>query len=143
MGTDTWIYDGTLRFDKPVILKSKIVTRGSFLCAAASLLEGNVKAGGDVSIGADSIVNGELTARGDLQLGANCLFTSDLSAGVTMRVSAGTRGYRDGSPVQATAGTAIELESNVLIRGELRSGAGVRHRSIAPTRDQELMLANA
>jgi predicted acyltransferase (DUF342 family) len=143
LGKDTWAYDGTLRFDRPVILKSKLVIRGSFHCAAASLLEGGVKAGGDVSIGAHSILNGQVTARGDLTLGVNCLFSGDLSAGVELRLAAGTRGFRDGAPVALTSGAAMHWEDNVLVRGEVHSGAGIRQQSAASARESYLALANA
>lgn len=143
LGKNTWIYDGSLKLDKPVILKSKLVTRGSLYCAAASLLDGDIRAGGDVNIGADSIVNGSVTARGDVTLEANCLFSGDLSGGVTVTLGAGARGYRDGGPVILTSGAAMHLEGNVLVRGELRSGAGIRQRSAAGARKSHLVLANA
>jgi predicted acyltransferase (DUF342 family) len=143
LGNDTWIYDGALRFEKPVILKSKLVTRGSFLCAGASLLEEEVNAGGDIFIGANSIVNGNLSSKGDLRLDKNCLFSGDLSAGVTVTLETGTRGYRDGAPVVVSSGAALYLANNVLVRGEMQTGAGVRHRVGRGDCDRDLVLANA
>lgn len=78
LGADTWVYDGSLHLPQPVLLTSKLVVRGSFVCPPSSLLEDDVKCGGSLRIGAGSLCRGNLISRGEARRQEECLFSGDL-----------------------------------------------------------------
>ena len=118
LGADTWIYEGTLHLQRPILLRAKLVVRGSFVCPGGSLLEDDVKAGGSIRLGPGSISRGHLTARGDVLLERDCLFEGRISAGLSVRLSSGVRGFGS-DPVEVAAVEKIHLEPNVVVRGTL------------------------
>lgn len=126
LGAETWVYDGSLRFPMPVLLKGKLVVRGSFSCPPGSLLEGDVKSGASIRVGVGSICRGFLTARGDLTLDEHCVFEASLRAGLTLRLCSGVRGFRQGQPVEAASAQHLVLEPNVIVRGRLSAASGIR-----------------
>jgi hypothetical protein len=126
LGGETWLYEGHLHLPMPVLLRAKLVVRGSFRCPAGSLLEDDVKAGGTLEVGPASVCRGNLTAHGELTLAEDCLFEGELRGAGLVRLSSGTRGFREHGPVLVTAGRALVLEPDVMVRGRLMSaGAGV------------------
>ena len=142
LGAETWVYEGSLSLTEPLLLRAKLVVRGSFSCPAGSLLEDDVKAGGDITVGANSICGGHLTAAGELSLAANCLFSGDVSAGLSARLGSGVRGFRQGGPVRVSATARILLGPNVLVRGELRSPRQVLYSHPETLSSLDLLLAH-
>jgi hypothetical protein len=142
LGAETWVYDGSLNLSRPLILKSKLVVRGSLACPAGSLIEDDLKAGGDIQIGRGSIVNGVVSARGNLALAQHCLFSDDLSAGMKLRLGEGVRGFRQGAPVTVSAGASIQLDANVIVRGDLRATGGIRQERPRIAGGLDLLLAH-
>ncbi len=124
LGSDTWVYDGSLSLPSPVWIKSKLVVRGSFSCSAGSLIEDDIKCGGSLHIGGGSVMRGNLTARGELTLDADCLFEGSLQAGLLLRLCSGVRGFRQGAPVEVSAAEKIILEPNVVVRGHVAGAQG-------------------
>ena len=143
LGADTWVYDGSLQFTSPVLLRTKLLVRGSFRCAGGSLLDDDVKTGGDLTIGSASMVHGHLTAKGNLTLGAGCYFSGDIRAGLNLRMRSGVRGFRRGGPVIADCDGRVQLEPGVLIRGYLKSSQAVRACAAEPAGGLDLLLAEA
>jgi hypothetical protein len=141
LGADTWVYDGSLHLPQPVLLTSKLVVRGSFVCPPSSLLEDDVKCGGSLRIGAGSLCRGNLISRGELTLEEECLFSGDLDAGTLLRLSAGVRGFREGGPVSVTSRDRLLLEPNVVVRGHIRAEAGARATQPAVEGGLSLLLA--
>lgn len=143
LGADTWLYDGSLQFTSPVLLRTKLVVRGSFRCAAGSLLDDDVKAGGDITIGTGSMVHGHLTAKGNLTLGAGSYFAGDLRAELTLRLRTGVRGFRQGSPVQVTCAGRLMMEPGALVRGYIKSAQMARACAAEAPAGLDLLLAEA
>lgn len=121
LGTETWVYDGSLSLPFPVLCRARLVVRGSFICPPGSLLEDDVKAGGSIRLGKGSVANGNLSARGELTLDEDCLFSGNLRAGLALRLRSGVRGYSAAGPVEVRAQEQIHVEPNVVIRGRLAS----------------------
>ena len=121
LGADTWVYEGSLHFPVPVVLRAHLVTKGAFACPGGSLLEGDVKAGGALNVGPGCVSKGNLTAQGDLVLGAGSVFQGNLRGRQMVRLSTGVRGLRAGGPVEVRAGGALMVEGNVMVRGSLSS----------------------
>lgn len=143
LGADTWLYDGSLQFTAPVLLRTKLVVRGSFRCAANSLLEDDIKTGADLTIGTRSIANGQLTAKGNLTLGAGTWFSGDLRAELNMRLRSGVRGFRQGGPVHVECTGRIQLEPGALIRGSIKSAQTARACAAGEPSGLDLLLAEA
>ena len=103
LGAETWVYDGDLCGPWRLWLRAHLVVRGSFCCAANSLLDGDVKAGGALSIGDGTVVRGNLSAAGDLGIGVGCVFQGDIQGQQRVRLGSGVRGFRAGGPVAVDA----------------------------------------
>lgn len=125
LGAETWIYDGDLCGPWRLWLRAHLVVRGSFCCAANSLLDGDVKAGGALSVGNGTLVRGNLSAAGDLVIGAGCVFQGDIQGQQRVQLGSGVRGFRAGGPVAVGAAGELLLEENVTIRGSLESGSRI------------------
>lgn len=141
VGLETWVYDGSLNLPQPVLLTSKLVVRGSFVCPPGSLLEDDLKCGGTIRVGAGSICRGNLISRGELTLEEECLFSGDIEAGTILRLCSGVRGFRESGPVQVSSRDRLLLEPNVVVRGQLRSEAAVRATETALDGGLSLLLA--
>jgi len=126
LGEETWVYEGNLNLRLPLLLRAKLVVRGWFRCVAGSLLEEDVKSGGTLHVGAGSICRGDLISLSGLTLDEGCLFAGRLKARGELRLCAGVRGFRRDGPVEVASGAAAILEPNVVVRGRLSAGAGVR-----------------
>ncbi len=123
---ETWYYDGNLTFPFPLLLRGNLVVKGLFRCSANSLLEFDVKSGGSLHVGAGSICRGQLTSLADMVLGDGCLFSGSLKARASLRLCSGVRGFRRGTPVEAETNGTLHFEPNVVVRGHLTGGGGVR-----------------
>jgi hypothetical protein len=124
MGDDTWLYDGSLHFPVPLVLRSKLVVRGAFWCPGGSLLEDDIKSGQWLEIGAGSLCNGNLSAIGDLVLDEDCLFSGALRASRDIRLCSGTRGFRESGAVRVSAARRVIFEPNVVVRGVVLAQTG-------------------
>ena len=143
LGADTWVYDGSLQFTAPVLLRTKLVVRGSFRCAGGSLLDDDVKTGGDLTVGGGSMVHGHLTAMGNLTIGASCYFSGDIRAGLSLRMRGGVRGFRRGGPVMIDCAGRVQMEPGVMIRGYLKSSQAIQACAAEPAGGLDLLLAEA
>jgi len=141
LGAETWVYDGSLHFPMPLVLRAKLVVRGSFSCPPGSLIEEDVKAGGNIRLGEGSICNGHLTSRNELTLEGDCLFEGNLKAGTLLRLAGGVRGFRRDGPVEVETGDRLILEPNVVVRGRLSAGSAVRSSQPEIEGGLELLLA--
>jgi hypothetical protein len=125
LGAETWVYDGSLHLTAAVLLRAKLVVRGSFTCPAGSLIEDDIKAGATMRLGAGTIARGNLTTRGEMVLEEGCLFEGSLKAGLSLTLKSGVRGFKNGSPVKVQAREQIALEPDVIVRGRIESGTRV------------------
>jgi len=125
MGGNTYLYNGNLHLSAPLHLRAAFVVRGDFSCPKESLLEFDLKASGSINIGSASVVKGNLVAGGDVVLMPNTYFQGLLHAGGAMRLSRGVRGLRETLPVAAYAAGVMTVESNVVVNGKLASGQRV------------------
>ncbi len=125
MGPQTWVYNGDLHLEKPLILHAKLVVDGSFSCPAHSRLEDDVRSANSIHTGPNSVIGAQLIARTDLVLGPGCVFHSGLRAGKTLRLCRGVVGGKHGSTVEVSACGSLMLESGVVIRGKLSAGGKV------------------
>jgi hypothetical protein len=121
LDAETWFYDGSLDFVSPLELRGHLVVRGSFRCAAGSLLEADVKAGAALDVGGGSLARGHLTSLAALSLGEQTYFSGNLQAGGDISLGPGTRGFHPSMPVRLEARGEILAGPGVVLRGEARS----------------------
>ena len=125
LGADTWIYDGSFSLTAPIILQAHLVTERAFSCPAGSLLEADVKSGGELSVGSRSVCKGVLTAAGDLVMGPGSVFQNHISSKQMVLLATGVHGLRADGPVDVHAGGNLLMEGDVLVRGRLQSNSQV------------------
>ncbi len=121
LSEDCWIYEGDLQLKSALRLKTKLVVKGQFSCAAGSVLEGDVKARGSLHVGPASVCRGNLIADGAISLGAGTHFQGIVHAGKTLRLCWGVRGIGRDGDVVAYSGDSLTIENNVVVRGKLVS----------------------
>ena len=117
----TWFYDGSLHIAAPIDLRRHLVVRGSFTCAAGSVIEGDVKAGAGLYVGPESIVRGHLISMGSLDLGAATYFSGNLQASGDIELGDGVRGFSERGAVRVDCRGTLRCGAQVLIRGEARA----------------------
>jgi predicted acyltransferase (DUF342 family) len=125
LSADCWIYDGHLRLQRPVRLKSDLIVRGDFEVPAGSILEGSVKARGSLRVGAHSRCRGNLVAGGAVTLENGTSFEGIIYAGGTIRLASGVRGVANRHAVAVYAGETVLLAPNVILQGKAAAGVAV------------------
>ena len=121
LDAETWFYDGSLDFVSPLELRGHLIVRGSFRCAAGSLLEADVKTGAALDVGGGSLVRGHLTSLAALTLGGQTYFSGNLQAGGDLSLAGGTRGFHPSTPVRLECRGELLAGAGVVLRGEARS----------------------
>jgi hypothetical protein len=121
LDAETWFYDGSLDFASPLELRGHLIVRGSFRCAAGSLLEADVKTGAALDVGGGSLVRGHLTSLAALSLGGQTYFSGNLQAGGDISLAAGTRGFHPTMPVRLECKGEMLAGAGVVLRGEARA----------------------
>lgn len=126
LGSDAWIYNGSLRLRIPLRLSTKLIVRGDCVCPPGSVLGQDLKATGQLAIGDGSECRGNLVAGKSVYLGPYVQFKGMIHAGAAVLLSHGVRGAAEGSLVAAHAGASLYVESGVTIRGKLSAAKQVR-----------------
>ena len=127
LGSDAWIYDGTLRPRISLRLAAKLVVKGDCICPPGSVLEHDLKATGSLTIGEDSECRGNLIAGKAILLGSNVRFAGVIHAGGDVLLSRSVRGGTAGGTFVAVyAASSLYLESDVTVRGKLSAGMQVK-----------------
>lgn len=126
LGSECWIYAGSLRPNAPVHLIAQLVVKGDCSIPAGSLLEDNLKASGELFIGAGSECKGNLVSEKSLGIGPGVHFARVIHADGEILLSNGVRGESAEGPVAVDAGSWLYVELGVTVRGKLSSGERVR-----------------
>jgi predicted acyltransferase (DUF342 family) len=125
LGADSWLYKGDLHLLSALRLKTKLVVKGKCDLPAGSILEEDLHADRSLHVGANSVCRGNLIAGGDILLASGCRFAGLIHADGSVRLSQGTRGFKDDGMVVAYAGEILEVERDVAIKGKLAAGGRV------------------
>ena len=125
LGVDSWLYKGDLHLLSALRLKTKLVVKGKCDLPAGCVLEADIHADRSLHIGANSVCRGNLIAGGDILLSPGCRFAGLIHADGSVRLSQGTRGFKDDGMVVAYAGEILEVEKDVAIKGKLAAGGRV------------------
>jgi len=120
MSEDTWIHEGDLVLQEPMLVAGKLIVRGGFTAAAGTVLQDDVKATGDIQVGSGSVCKGSLVADGNIDIGPGTRFERAVYAAGTLKVRSGARGEGP-APVAAFARSTVFLEDGILIRGRVSS----------------------
>lgn len=126
LGSECWIYVGSLRPRMPVHLTAQLVVKGDCSIPAGSLLDNDLKASGDLFIGAGSECKGNLISEKVLGVGPSVHFGGILHADGEILMGYGVRGESVEGPVAVDAGSWLYVEQGVTVRGKLSSGERVR-----------------
>jgi predicted acyltransferase (DUF342 family) len=126
LGSECWIYAGSLRPRMPVHLTAQLVVKGDCSIPAGSVLENDLKASGDLFIGAGSECKGNLISEKVLGVGPGVHFGGIIHADGEILVGYGVRGESVEGPVAVDAGSWLYVEQGVTVRGKLSSGERVR-----------------
>jgi hypothetical protein len=126
LGSECWIYSGSLRPGVPVHLTAQLVVKGDCSIPAGSLLEDDLKASGDLFIGAGSQCKGNLVSEASLGVGPGVHFAGIIHADGEILLSNGVHGESTEGPVAVDAGSWLYVEQGVTVRGKLSSGERVR-----------------
>jgi hypothetical protein len=126
LGSECWIYRGSLRPKAPVHLTAQLVVTGDCLIPAGSLLEDDLKSSGDLFVGAGSECMGNLISENSLGVGPGVHFAGIIHADGEILLSNGVRGESVEGPVVVDAGSWLYVEHGVTVRGKLSSGERVR-----------------
>jgi hypothetical protein len=127
LGSDTWIYAGTLRPRISLRLAARLVVKGDCICPTGSVIEHDLKATGSLTIEEDSECRGNLIAGKALLLGPRVRFAGVIHAGGDVLLSRNVRGGTPGATFVAVyAASSLYLESDVTVRGKLSAGTQVK-----------------
>jgi len=125
LGSECWIYRGSLQPSAPVHLTSQLIVKGACSIPAGSLLEHDLKASRGLFIGADCECRGNLISEKSLDVGPGVRFAGMIHADGEILLSRGVRGESADGPVAADAGSWLYAEPGVTVRGKLSSGERV------------------
>jgi len=131
LGSECWIYSGSLEPGTPVHLTAQLVVKGDCSIPAGSLLDHELKASRSLFIGAGSMCNGNLVSEKSLGVGPGVQFAGMIHADGEILLSHGVRGESAEGPVAVDAGSWLYVEQGVTVRGKLAGGERVR--VVAPT----------
>jgi predicted acyltransferase (DUF342 family) len=125
LGSDTWLYKGSLELHVPVRISTKLAVTGNCSFRAGSVIEADLKSGGSISLAPFCTINGNLIAEKNIFAGSGCHFSGVINAGEDLLLSSGTRGSRPDGMVVAYAGGQLSVEGDVVIKGKLSAGRRV------------------
>jgi predicted acyltransferase (DUF342 family) len=117
---DTWLFTGDLELERPVVLRAKLIVRGSFSAGAASELIEDLKVTGNLSIGPGSVCRGTIVSGGTITLGAGCHFERVLQATGDLHLGPKVHGKGTAAVVAYAAGR-IFLSHGIVIQGKIAS----------------------
>ncbi|MEP6962560.1 MAG: hypothetical protein ABI995_10800 [Acidobacteriota bacterium] len=126
LGAACWIYRGSLRPLSAVHLTAQLVVRGECVIPPASLLEHDLKSSGNLFIGSASECRGNLVSEANLSVGPDVRFAGMIHADGEILLHHGARGESPNGPLAVDAGSWLNVEQGVTVRGKLSSGERVR-----------------
>ncbi len=121
LSPDCWMYAGDLKPPAPLRVTTKLIVKGDCIIPGGSILEGDLKADGQVEIGPRSVCRGSVIAGGTIRFGAGSRFDGVVHAGKELWLGSGVSGGDEDARVAAYAAETVRLECGVVVHGKLAS----------------------